>query len=61
MMAASLRQISLLALRKGSERSMLDAAKNTTTTMTAQTTRTVVTTESGTLTCFVGAWERVAY
>jgi len=41
-----LRQISLLALRKG-ERSMLDVARNTTTTMTAQTARTVVTTETG--------------
>jgi len=44
-MAASLRQMSLLALRKG-EKSMLDVMK-TKTTMTAQTARTVVTTETG--------------
>jgi len=44
-MAASLRQMSLLALRKG-ERSALDVAK-TTTKMTAQTVRTVVTNETG--------------
>jgi len=44
-MAASLRQMSLLALRNG-EKSMLNVIK-TKTTMTAQTARTVVTTETG--------------
>lgn len=42
-MAASLRQMSLLALRK-SEKAMLDVTKTTT---TAQTVRSVVTTETG--------------
>ena len=44
-MAASLRQMSLLALRNG-EKSMLNVIK-TKSTMTSQTARTVVTTETG--------------